>query len=481
MITDLKPYPAMRDSGVPWLGEMPKHWEMKRAKFFLREVDDRSLSGEEELLSVSHKTGVTPRREKSVTMFLAESNAGHKVCRPGDVVVNTMWAWMAALGVSRHEGLVSPSYGVYRACRSGDFLSSYLDELLRTPAYRSEYVARSTGITSSRLRLYPEEFLRIPFLCPPPDEQAAIVRFLGHADGRIRRYVRAKQKLIKLLEEQKQAIIHRAVTRGLNPNVRLKAPGMEWLGDVPERWMLARLKDVAFVQTGFTLGKNYAGAVTESRPYLRVANVQVGRLDLRHVKRVDVPPNEAEGATLRSGDVLMTEGGDIDKLGRGCVWREEIPACLHQNHVFAVRCRESVLVPEFLVGLMASQLGRAYFQLTAKQTTNLASTNSSTLRAFPIVVPPLLEQQAILNAISKETASLSVTIDRAQNEISLLREYRTRLIADVVTGKLDVRGAAARMPDAIDGPEPLDDAEASDAGEAAEDSDLDATVEEAEV
>ncbi len=230
-----------------------------------------------------------------------------------------------------------------------------------------------------------------------------------------------------------------------------------------------------------TLGKNYTGMVTESRPYLRVANVQAGRLDLRHIKRIDVSPSEARGATLRSGDVLMTEGGDIDKLGRGCVWRDEIPACVHQNHVFAVRCREKVLVPEFLVGLMASQVGREYFQLTAKQTTNLASTNSSTLRAFPIPIPPLPEQRAILDVIAKETTALSVAMDRAEHEISLLREYRARLIADVVTGKLDVRKMAAMLPDEPDESERLVEAAATDMDDVPDDADLDATGEEEDV
>ena len=177
---------------------------------------------------------------------------------------------------------------------------------------------------------------------------------------------------------------------------------------------------------------------------------------------IDVPPSEAERSTLLDGDVLMTEGGDIDKLGRGCIWNNEIPGCLHQNHVFAVRCNRNTLDPEFLVGLMASQHGRAYFQLTAKQTTNLASTNSTTLRAFPIPLPPLDDQLSILRAVSQKSNALDSAVDRAATEIGLLREYRTRLIADVVTGKLDVREAAAALPDEADDP----DAVATDFAEA---------------
>ena len=291
---------------------------------------------------------------------------------------------------------------------------------------------------------------QVPF--PPSLEQVAIVGFLDHADRRIRRYIRAKEKLIALLEEQKQAIIHRAVTGRIDvrtgqPYPAYKPSGVEWLGDMPAHWELVRLKDVAKVQTGLTLGKDYGAAQTISRPYLRVANVQTGRLDLTHVKSIDVPPNETEKTNLLNGDVLMTEGGDIDKLGRGCIWRSEVPGCLHQNHIFAVRCEQNTLHPEFLVGLMASRHGRTYFQATAKQTTNLASTNSNTLRAFPVPLPLIEDQQSILRAISEKTSTLNNTMGQTEREIGLLREYRTRVIADVVTGKLDVREAAAALPE----------------------------------
>ena len=147
----------------------------------------------------------------------------------------------------------------------------------------------------------------------------------------------------------------------------------------------------------------------------------------------------------------MTEGGDIDKLGRGCVWRGEIPDCLHQNHIFAVRLDRTVLLPQFLVALMESSHGRDYFQVTAKQTTNLAATNRATLGKFPMFLPKIAEQRLIMNYIAKERKLHNAAISRASRQIELMQEYRTRLIADVVTGKLDVRGAVA---DEIEMPTP---------------------------
>ena len=225
-------YPAYKPSGVNWLGDVPAHWDVRRAKFLYREVNERSSTGAEELMSVSHKTGVTPRK-KNVTMFRAETNVGYKLCRPGDIVINTMWAYMAALGVARQVGLVSPSYSIYRPINCEKLNKDYIDPLLRTETYRIEYLVRSTGITVSRLRLYPGSFLDIPLLHPPVEEQTVIVRFLDHVGRRIQRYIQAKEKLITLLQEARQATFHRAVTRGLDPNGPLKPSGVEWLGEVP--------------------------------------------------------------------------------------------------------------------------------------------------------------------------------------------------------------------------------------------------------
>ena len=238
----LIPYSEYKDSGVPWLGKIPAHWPEKRAKYYFKEVDERSQTGGEEMLSVSHITGVTPRSQKNVTMFKAESNVGQKLCQPGDLVINTMWAWMSALGVSNHAGIVSPAYGVYRPRTNQDYDNYYLDHLLRIEGYRSEYICRSTGIRSSRLRLYPDKFLSMRVVCPPLDEQQTIARFLKAQDRLFRKFIRNKRQLIELLKEQKQNIINQAVTRGLDANVRLKPSGVEWIGDIPEHWEVRRLK-----------------------------------------------------------------------------------------------------------------------------------------------------------------------------------------------------------------------------------------------
>ena len=211
----LDPIVRLKPSGVQWLGDVPAHWEVRRAKFLYREADERSSTGLQELMSVSHKTGVTPRKQ-NVTMFLAESNVGYKICRPGDIVINTMWAYMAALGVARQEGLVSPSYGVYRPLYYESLNHDYIDLLLRTETYRTEYITRSTGITDSRLRLYPESFLRIPLLYPPLSEQATIVEHLDKTTTSIDTAIARARLQIELLEEYRTRLIADVVTGKLD-------------------------------------------------------------------------------------------------------------------------------------------------------------------------------------------------------------------------------------------------------------------------
>ena len=322
----LHPYPTYHPSGVEWLGDVPTNWEMRRFKYLLQERDDRSADGSEQLLRVSQFSGVTERKrvdggEGPDTR--AASLVGYKCVRRHDLVVNIMLAWNGSLGISQFHGIASPAYCVYQFLV--DAYPWFFHYLLRSQVYRSYIKTASTGVVDSRLRLYTDDLYQLYAPLPPLPEQAAIVRYLDHADRRIRRYVGAKQKLIALLEEEKQAVISQAVTRGLDPNVRLKPSGVEWLGDVPEHWEVRRLKQISVIQTGITLGKDYGDAELVRRPYLRVANVQSGRLDLSEVTTVGVPPSEIKRATLKTGDVLMTEGGDIDKLGRGCTWLGDIP------------------------------------------------------------------------------------------------------------------------------------------------------------
>ena len=473
MIHGLKPYPEYKASALSWVGTIPRHWDEKRAKYLFREVDERSKTGKEELLSVSHITGVTPRSQKNVTMFMAESTVGHKICRPGDLVINTLWAWMGALGVSQFTGLVSPAYGVYRPSETSPLASAFIGHLLRSPQYVSEYICRSTGIQSSRLRLYAEQLLEIPVVCPPPDEQRLILRYLAHVDRRIRRYVSAKKKLIALLNEQKQAIIHRAVTRGLDPNVRLKPSGVEWLGEVPAHWEIRRTKQgcIAIVDCKIRTPDMVPGG---EFTVVRTTNVRNGRFNINGSYPTDRRNYEiwTQRGAPRPSDIFFTREAPA---GEECLVPTLNNLCMGQR-MMCFRPDSQVIDQAFFLQNIYGPLVRTYVEHVCNGST-VGHLRLGDVAALPLMWCPLAEQRAIVDYIAAATGPIDRAIDRARREIELLREYRARLIADVVTGKLDVREAAAHLPDEADASEPLDEADALTEDD---DADPDATSEEAE-
>lgn len=217
---------------------------------------------------------------------------------------------------------------------------------------------------------------------------------------------------------------------------KFRNSGIPWLGEIPAHGTFTRLKFVAEVRGGLTLSKNYGNVILVEYPCLRVANVQDGHLDLSEVTTVLVPVSEANSCLLQSEDVLMNEGGDADKLGRGCIWRGEISPCLHQNHVFAVRPKK--ISPEWLNVWTSTDAAKNYFESRAKQSTNLASISAINIKELPVPLPPESEQHAIVAHIATETAKLDSLREATERTIELLKERRTALIAAAVTGKLDV-------------------------------------------
>lgn len=275
---------------------------------------------------------------------------------------------------------------------------------------------------------------KLPILLPPLKEQRKIAAILSSIDDAIQ----TTQAVIDQLGVVKKALLADLLTRGI-PGRHAKFKQTE-IGEVPEEWVVTPLNNVAFVQTGIAKGKPFVNGIEV--PYLRVANVQDGYVDLSEVKTISVDQQAVARYALQPGDVLFTEGGDADKLGRGCVWRGEIGLCLfrlrqdslHQNHVFAVRTETSQLLPDYLAHWAASPRGKSYFFDCAKQTTNLASINSTQLRAFPVAIPPISEQAEIVAAIGAVDTRFSVERERYETAISL----KTALMSALLTGELRI-------------------------------------------
>ena len=278
------------------------------------------------------------------------------------------------------------------------------------------------------------------FALPPLPEQRRIAAYLDASCAAIDAAVTAKRRQLDTLDALRKSIIQRAVTRGISEGVTLVSTDNAWMEQIPQGWKLVCLKRIAEIQGGLTLGKQYEGPLIE-RPYLRVGNVQDGHLDLVDVSLIELPASVAKGVELRPDDVLMTEGGDLDKLGRGHVWRGEIPGCLHQNHIFAVRCFLHKLKPMFLAYVTAAKYGRDYFEATGKKTTNLACTNATKVGEFPIPLPGLTEQEAICAHLEKKLGEVKGTVTGIETQIATLTAYRKSLIYECVTGQRRITDA----------------------------------------
>jgi len=451
MITDLKPYSAMKDSGVEWLGEVPEHWEVLPNRALFDEIKVRDCP-DEEMLSVTIKQGVIRQAALLEDSSKKDSSnldrANYKLVQPGDIAYNKMRAWQGAIGASDYRGIVSPAYVIQRPREGGK--PRYFHQLFRIPSFAKEAERWSYGITSDMWSLRPEHFKLICACLPPLPEQAAIVRFIDYVDRRIRRYIRAKQRLIGLLKEQKQAIIHRAVTCGLDPDAPLKDSGAEWLGEVPDHWEVIPLKRV-FVSMDY--GISDSGTEDGTIPVLTMGNIQQGT--------VTVP--ESGGVTsvgpellLRDKDLLFNRTNSAELVAKVGLFRSTDRPVTFASYLVRMRSRQENY-PEFLnlllndTGFLASARREA---IPSLHQSNLNPTRYGRLR---IPLPPSREQIAIVDYVLEHTSDLDTAIDKANCEIKLLNEYRTRLIADVVTGKLDVGEAAASLPDESNESDAIDD------------------------
>jgi type I restriction enzyme S subunit len=425
------------------------------------------------LLSVVREKGVIQRNvldSEENHNFIPDDLSNYKVVQVGQFAMNKMKAWQGSYGVSRHEGLVSPAYFVFDLKGvDGEFFHA----AVRSRTYVSFFGQASDGVRIGQWDLVEARMKEIPFFLPAPLEQTAIVRYLDHADRKVRHAIRARQQLIKLLMEQKQAIIQRAVTRGLDPNVRLKPSGVPWLGDIPEHWETRRLKQVARMnpsKSEASLALTGDTLVT-FLPMHRVG--ATGLIDSREKRCVSEVWN---GFTyFRRSDVLVAKITPCFENGKGaCLDSLPTEIGFGSTEFIVLRALRKVL-PQYLYRLT---LLPDFRHLGADAMIGAAGQQrvpATFVGSFPIPVPPLSEQSAIVCYLNAATVNLDRAIDAAHREIDLLREYRTRLIADVVTGKLDVRDAAAHLPDEPEEQQELLDKEPTD-----ETGDLDADESEGE-
>lgn len=430
-----------KESGIPWIGSIPEHWELHRYKRLFRERDERSRTGEETLLSVSAYSGVSPRAallDDGELEHRAASLEGYKICRKGDLVMNIMLAWNRAQGITQFDGIVSPAYSVFDVVGNAD--RRYLNYLVRCDTTTAYFKAWSYGIIDSRLRLYPETFGSLFCALPPKSEQTLIADHLDRDTARIDRLVAKKTRFLELLREKRQAIITHAVTRGLDAHVSMKESGVEWLRSIPEHWTPTRLR---FITSKIGSGKTPSGGATtyldEGVPFLRSQNVHDDGLRLEDVVFISEQTHrEMQGSAVHPGDVLLNLTGA--SIGRASLVPADFGEANVNQHVCILRCRPAGL-KKWLHWVLCSHVAKD--QVAGLQTgAGREGLNFEQVGNFALAVPPETERNRICLFLEAATRKIDLLIGKTERSIELLKEHRTALITAAVTGKIDLREAA---------------------------------------
>lgn len=427
-------------SDLNWINYIPNQWSLIRLNYILTESKLTSTTGSETLLAVSQYTDVTiSERNIAHETHAASEFVGYKLVLQNDLVINIMLAWNGSLGVSKHNGIVSPSYCVYSFDEESH--PQYYHYLLRSPVILSQFMRYSSGIVMSRLRLYPDDLHNVLVPKPPLSSQVIIAQYLNDFNSKLSYLSELRENQIALLEEYKRAAIQQAVTRGLDPDVPLKPSGVEWLGDIPAHWEVRRLKSVAELVMGQSPPSDHCSDAPIGLPFLQGC-AEFGDSHPSPEQFCLVPPRVAF-----SGSILMSVRAPVGRLNVA-------------DQDYGIGRGLCGIIPNGVTLLNDF----AYYQLLVMEDALRLVSTGSTYEAVStgdvggqvVVIPPLEEQAAIVAHLDKLTSDIDAAIAHTRREIELLEEYRTRLIADVVTGKLDVREAAADLPDVnLDDLQPL--------------------------
>ncbi|MEX2554610.1 MAG: hypothetical protein WEB06_03140 [Actinomycetota bacterium] len=450
MIRTIKPYPVYKDSGSPWLGRVPEHWEIWPVRRLFRAVTRHDVDGTEPKMSMSRHHGLIRSAALGKAGSTAQSVA-FSVAHPGDLVMNKYQAHAGLFACAVERGLITANYSVFAPTASAN--TAFYASLFASEPYKAAFLAESYGVGDGMMPLYTKAFYRVPSVVPSPSEQLNIVRFLNHLRHRIESYIRGKRQLIALLNERKQAIVYRAITRGLSGSKHLRPMLSTPVFGISAEWDTARLWTLARIRSE----RNASG--------LDLLSVFLGRGVIRYGEG----GGQVHKPSLDLSNYQVVHAGDL-VLNNQQAWRGSV----------GVSAYHGIVSPAYVVLALSSGLDRRYADYLFKSRVMVAQFVTSSkgvgdiqrdihtpwLKNVRVPLPPLPEQTAIASHLDRAFEKLDRQLSFCEREIELLREYRDRLIADVVTGKLDVRQAAKELPEALDQPNhALEDDEDENLGE----------------
>ncbi|MBE2908301.1 restriction endonuclease subunit S [Anoxybacillus flavithermus] len=419
---------------------MKNNWPLIRNKYIWKEINTPNEDENANLLSVSQYSGIKPKSElieDGDFLSRASTLKGYKCVEKGDLVINTMLAWNGSLGVSDYNGVVSPSYNVYRLIDPENWDTVFLHYYLRSEHSKVEFRRFSTGIIESRLRLYPEQFLNLRTPKIPIKTQRKIGEILKQKESQIEIIKEKLKTKIQLMREYRSSLITQAVTKGLDPNVPMKDSGIEWLGEVPEHWIVQRIKNICSIngRIGF---RGYSsedivgekeGAITFSPSNIKDQCLSLDNLTYLSWEKYYESPE----IQIKNNDIIFCKtGSSIGKVA--LIDGLEDAATINPQLVIFTDIK---LITKYFYYSLVSNLIQNQVRLFAGGGV-MPTLTQETISSFKIFVPPLKEQAAIIEFLDKLTNDVNEVIKKAESQIMLLDEYRSSLITAAVTGQIDV-------------------------------------------
>jgi type I restriction enzyme S subunit len=461
----LIPYPEYKDSGVSWLGNVPSHWETVKVKYLFSERVEKGYA-DQPLLAATQTKGVIPKTHYESRTVIAQMDLHLlKLVNVGDFVIS-LRSFQGGLEYAYYRGIISPAYTVMIPMER--VIRGYFRHILKSAPFVKNLSLYVTGIRQGQNIDY-FKFKNSLLLLPPEQDQKAIASFLDFKTKQISRFILGKRRLIELLKEQKQAIINRAVTRGLDPNVRLKHSGVDWLGDIPEHWQAWQIGHFSKIGNGSTPSRSNPDYWSNGNyPWLNSSCVNSTVITHAHQFVSKNALRECHLPIVQPDNILVAITGQGKTRGMAALLKIE---CTINQHLAYITIKRNLMLPNFLHKLL-----QGIYQELRKLSEGAGSTKGALtcndLKHLRVPVPPLNEQRSIVGFLDEKYCKIDTAIARAEREIELIREYRTRLIADVVTGKIDVRDVPVteipEIPDIEETEEPDSANEPADAAETGE-------------
>jgi type I restriction enzyme S subunit len=389
----MEKYLSYKDSGVQWLGEIPSHWKVKKIRHILSLANKKTKESGGELLSLSQYAGVTPKTDSNVGIRAAEDTTGYNIVHKGQFVMNIMLAWNGSYAVSEYDGIISPAYCVFDFTRECD--RRYYNYLLRMKVYSGAFKTESKGIIDSRLRLYPQYFKNFPLIVPPIEEQRSMATYLDKATAEIDRAIAQQQRMIDLLNERKQIIIQRAVTKGLDENVEMKNSGIEWIGEIPVNWEVCKLKHLF---KRIADGTHFSPkSIDDGYPYLTAADVRGIGINYESTKKISTKDYHnlvSAGCKAFEGDILIVKDGAT--TGRVGLKTDNVE-CVTLSSV-AMLTPQDIESTYYLMYMMMSDSMQKQISFSMSGAA-MPRITLVKLKNFYAIKPPVLEQVAIVEFI----------------------------------------------------------------------------------